>query len=79
MQEIKHFFATEDKFASHSGIELLDVAPGWAKASMKIEPYHFNGAKTVHVVPRLYAQKTIHLNKWIVGRLNCFARVMATR
>jgi acyl-CoA thioesterase len=48
MQEIKQFFATEDKFARHSGIELLDVTPGWAKASMKIEPYHFNGAKTVH-------------------------------
>lgn len=48
MQEIKQFFATEDKFARHSGIELLDVTPGWAKASMTIEPYHFNGAKTVH-------------------------------
>src|ERR1035437_788283 len=48
MQKIKEFFSAEDKFARHAGIELVDVGPGWAKASMKIEPYHFNGAKTVH-------------------------------
>lgn len=48
MQEIKQFFSTEDKFARHSGIELVDAGLGWAKASMKIEPFHFNGAKTVH-------------------------------
>ncbi|MEI6306682.1 MAG: PaaI family thioesterase [Deltaproteobacteria bacterium] len=48
MKKIKQFFADADLFARHSGIELLDVGPGWAKASMKIEPYHYNGAKTVH-------------------------------
>jgi acyl-CoA thioesterase len=48
MQEIKEFFATEDKFASHAGIELTGLGPGWAKASMKIETFHLNGAKTVH-------------------------------
>lgn len=48
MQSIKDFFSAEDKFARHAGIELLDVGPGWAKASMKIEPFHFNGARTVH-------------------------------
>ena len=48
MKEVKQFFSEEDVFARHTGIELLDVGPGWAKASMKIEPYHFNGAKTVH-------------------------------
>jgi acyl-CoA thioesterase len=48
MQDMKQFFSTEDLFARHSGIELVDVGPGWAKASMKIEPFHFNGAKTVH-------------------------------
>lgn len=48
MEEIRDFFSTEDRFASHSGIALLEVAPGRARASMKIEPYHFNGAKTVH-------------------------------
>ena len=48
MQELKQFFSTNDLFARHAGIELVDVGPGWAKASMKIEPFHFNGAKTVH-------------------------------
>lgn len=48
MHELKKFFSTEDMFARHAGIELVDVGPGWAKASMKIEPFHFNGAKTVH-------------------------------
>src|ERR1035437_5309542 len=48
MQKIKEFFSAEDKFARHAGIDLLEVGPGWAKASMKIEPYHFNGAKTLH-------------------------------
>ena len=48
MHDIKEFFSAEDKFARHTGIELVDVGPGWAKASMKIEPYHFNGARTVH-------------------------------
>ncbi len=48
MKEIKRFFAREDLFARHSGIELLEVEPGFAKASMKIESYHLNAAKTVH-------------------------------
>ena len=48
MQELKQFFSIEDLFARHAGIELVDVGLGWAKASMKIEPFHFNGARTVH-------------------------------
>jgi acyl-CoA thioesterase len=48
MQNIKDFFSINDLFARHAGIELVDVGPGWAKASMKIEPFHFNGARTVH-------------------------------
>ena len=48
MKKIKQFFSTEDLFARHTGIELLEVGPGWSKVSMKIEPFHFNGAKTVH-------------------------------
>ncbi len=48
MRDLKHFFSANDLFARHAGIELVDVGPGWAKASMKIEPFHFNGAKTVH-------------------------------
>lgn len=48
MQEIKDFFSREDLFARHVGIELVDVGSGWAKTSMKIEKWHFNGARTVH-------------------------------
>lgn len=48
MQELMQFFSAEDKFARHAGIELVDAGPGWAKASMKIEPFHFNAAGTVH-------------------------------
>lgn len=48
MHEIKQFFSKEDQFARYVGIELMEVKPGWAKVFMKIEPFHFNGAKTVH-------------------------------
>lgn len=48
MEEIKRIFSAGDLFARHNGIELLEVGPGWAKARMRIEPYHFNTAKTVH-------------------------------
>lgn len=48
MKKIREFFTSEDTFARHSGIELVDLAPGWAKTSMKIEPFHLNGARTVH-------------------------------
>lgn len=48
MQQIKQFFTNEDKFARHCGIELLEVGSGWAKARMRIEPHHLNGARTVH-------------------------------
>lgn len=48
MQNIKSFFAEHDLFARHAGIELLEVDPGFARARMQIEPFHFNGAKTVH-------------------------------
>ena len=48
MEELKQFFASQDLFAKHVGIKLLEIQPGYAKTSMKIKPYHFNGAKTVH-------------------------------
>lgn len=48
MKDIRQHFETEDIFAGHTGIELIDVAPGWSKVCMKIQPYHFNGARTVH-------------------------------
>lgn len=48
MQVLEQFFSTGDRFARHSGIELVEVGPGRAKARMKIEPFHFNIAGTVH-------------------------------
>ncbi len=48
MKDIQQFFSTHDLFARHAGIVLDEVGEGWAKVSMKIEPYHYNGAKTVH-------------------------------
>ena len=46
MDEIKRFF-TQDKFAAHSGVELLEVAPGYAKARMRVDNRHLNALKTV--------------------------------
>ena len=48
MKTFQQFFSTEDRFASHSGVELVEMGAGWAKARMKIEPFHFNMAGTVH-------------------------------
>jgi acyl-CoA thioesterase len=48
MEAIKQFFSTNDLFARHSGIELVEAGAGEALVRMKIQPYHFNGAGTVH-------------------------------
>ncbi len=48
MQQRTDFFREHDRFAKHSGIELLEATPGWAKVKMPIEPFHLNGAGTVH-------------------------------
>ena len=46
MENIKQFF-TQDRFAKHSGIELLSVSPGHAVAQMLIRPHHLNAVGTV--------------------------------
>jgi acyl-CoA thioesterase len=48
VEKLKKFFAAQDKFAHHSGIELLKVEAGKAWARLEIQPYHLNAAKTVH-------------------------------
>jgi acyl-CoA thioesterase len=48
MEAIKDFFSTNDLFARHCGIELMEAGEGRAVTRMKIEQYHFNGARTVH-------------------------------
>lgn len=47
MEDIKKFFIN-DRFAEHSGIELLEVSKGYARARMKIEDYHLNGVGIAH-------------------------------
>ena len=46
MEEIIQFFK-KDKFATSSGIELLKVSPGYAKARMQIEEKHLNALRAV--------------------------------
>ncbi len=47
MEKIKKFFEG-DLYAKHSGIEMVEVAKGYAKAKMEITEMHFNGARVVH-------------------------------
>jgi len=47
MRTIKEFFKN-DRFAARSGIELLEVSEGYAKARMRIEDHHLNGINVVH-------------------------------
>jgi acyl-CoA thioesterase len=46
MENIKRFF-TGDRYAQHSGIELLSASPGLAVAQMKIQPHHLNAVGSV--------------------------------
>ena len=41
-------FMQKDKFARHTGIDLLEMSPGKAKARMKIRAEHKNGMDVVH-------------------------------
>jgi len=44
-----HIYAMfeNDRFAKHTGIELLTVSPGQATARMVLHPHHLNGVGTV--------------------------------
>ena len=48
LQGIGEFFESEDTYAALSGVELLEIAEGYAKASMKVTGEHLNGVKSVH-------------------------------
>jgi acyl-CoA thioesterase len=47
MSDMNEFFS-RDAYAKHSGIELVDVGPGKARARMKIDERHRNSHGTVH-------------------------------
>jgi acyl-CoA thioesterase len=46
MEDIKRYFK-KDNFAANSGIELLEVSPGYAKARMDIGEKHLNALRTI--------------------------------
>jgi acyl-CoA thioesterase len=48
MNTVQAFFNKADAFASHNGMTLTEVREGYAKAEMLLQPYHMNGAGTVH-------------------------------
>lgn len=48
MKAMQEFFSSHDLFAKHSGIELVEVGEGHAVTAMKVQPFHFNAAGTVH-------------------------------
>ena len=41
--DIKEFFSERDRFARSIGARLEEVRPGYARASLKVEPRHLNG------------------------------------
>ncbi len=41
-------FSENDRYARHSGIELVEYSKGAARARMKIEQYHLNAVGIVH-------------------------------
>jgi acyl-CoA thioesterase len=47
MDKMRKFFEN-DRFATYSGIEVVNISPGSAKTRMKVEDRHLNGIGTVH-------------------------------
>ncbi|RPH50477.1 MAG: hotdog fold thioesterase [Desulfobacteraceae bacterium] len=48
MKNLLTFFQKNDRFAGHSGIELLEISEGRAKAAMNIKKHHLNSVGSVH-------------------------------
>ncbi len=48
MLAIQRFFNSHDAFARHNGMALTELRKGFARAEMELQPYHLNGAQTVH-------------------------------
>jgi len=47
MENVKKLLSN-DKFAEHCGVELLEISQGRAKARLDIGPHHLNGVDIVH-------------------------------
>lgn len=48
MQTIRDFFNSTDAFAAHNGMTIVELREGYARAEMELQPFHLNGAHTVH-------------------------------
>lgn len=48
VKAIQDFFNTEDAFAIHNGMTITELRRGYAVAELDLQPYHLNGARTVH-------------------------------
>lgn len=48
MNDVRDFFNRADAFARHNGMMIIEVRPGYARAEMELQPWHMNGARTVH-------------------------------
>ena len=48
MQKVADYFSTHDLFAKHTGVEMISVSSGHARAKMKIKDIHMNSAHVVH-------------------------------
>lgn len=46
--DVKEFIATRDRLGILLGVELEDVQPGYARASMTIQDCHLNGVNVAH-------------------------------
>ena len=47
-EAIQAFFNKADAFAKHNGMTIIEVREGYARAEMELQPFHLNGARTVH-------------------------------
>ncbi|MBF0287029.1 MAG: PaaI family thioesterase [SAR324 cluster bacterium] len=48
MKDIIKFFTEKDQFARHTGIELLEISEGYARAKLEIQKQHLNGVGIAH-------------------------------
>lgn len=48
MTAVQTFFNRADAFARHNGMTISAVGAGYARAEMVLQPFHMNGAQTVH-------------------------------
>ncbi len=48
MEEVRKYFAERDKLGQFLGVELLEVAPGYARCKLEIREHHLNGVRMVH-------------------------------